>query len=67
MRKLVDGMRPRFDNAAAAQPSYVPARDEVGYLQDYSRRTQEAVDHESIARIRYAMDKVTGACEQARG
>jgi hypothetical protein len=68
MRPIVDGMRSHFDTvagAAGADPSYAAARDEVAYLQDLARRPADAVGRESVSRVAYAMDKVTGACTKA--
>lgn len=67
LRPIVDGIRARFDNAAAAgaHPSYAVARDEVAYLQDYARRSPEAVGLESVSRVAWAMRSVTDACGRA--
>jgi hypothetical protein len=67
LRPIVDGLRPRFDNAVAVggHPSYAPARDEVAYLQDYARRSPEAVGLESVSRVAWAMRLVSEACTRA--
>jgi hypothetical protein len=67
LRPIVDGIRPRFDNAAnlGADPAYAAARDEVAYLQDYARRTPEQVELESVSRVSYAVRTVTAACAKA--
>jgi hypothetical protein len=68
LRPIIDGIKGRFDAAATLEgvdPSYVAAREEVLYLQDYSRRTPEAVGLESISRVAYAMRVVSGACAKA--
>lgn len=67
MRPVVDGMRPAFVAAADAgsDPSYVTARDEVGYLQEYARRAVEDVARESISRVSFAMRTVSSACDRA--
>jgi hypothetical protein len=67
LRPIVDGLRPRFDNAVAVggHPSYAAARDEVAYLQDYARRPPEAVGLESVSRVAWAMRLVSQACTRA--
>lgn len=67
LRPIVDGIRGRFDAAAAAgaDPAYATARDEVGYLQDYSRRTLESAGQESVSRLAFAMRSVSSACTKA--
>lgn len=67
LRPVVDGLRPRFDNAVAVggHPSYTAARDEVAYLQDYARRPPEAVGLESVSRVAWAVRTVSEACARA--
>ena len=67
LRPIVDSLRPRFDTAAqaGADPSYASARDEVAYLQDYARRSPEAVRLESVSRVAWAMRAVSSACARA--
>jgi hypothetical protein len=67
LRPVADGMRPWFDAAAdaGADPIYAAARDEVGYLQDFSRRPVAEVARESVSRVAFAMRTVTSACDRA--
>jgi hypothetical protein len=67
MRPIVDGIRARFDAAAGAVPAYGAARDEVAYLQDYSRRDADAIERESVSRVGYAVSTVSAACAKAAG
>jgi hypothetical protein len=67
LRPIVDGMRPRFDAAAVADPSLVPATSELGWLQDYARRPPPEAAKESGGRITYAVRTVDSACSRAGG
>lgn len=65
LRPIVDGLRAPFDAAAAASADYVAARDEVVYLQEYSRRPPDAIARESVSRVGYAIRQVSLACDRA--
>jgi hypothetical protein len=62
LRPIVDALRPRFGNAAGVIPAYAEARDEVEYLQGFSRKPVDEVNRESVSRVAYAMDSITKAC-----
>lgn len=67
LRPIVDGMRPRFDAAAGADPSLAPATSELGWLQDYARRPPTEAAKESGGRITFAIRLVDSACTRAGG
>jgi hypothetical protein len=67
LRPIVDGIRPRFENAAGAgaYPAYAAARDEVVFLQDYAHRAPDVAARESVSRVAWAMRTVSAACTRA--
>lgn len=67
LRPVVDGLKPRFDAAAAAMPDFEAARNEVAYLQDYARRPPNAIARESSSRVGFAVATVSAACARAGG
>lgn len=62
LKPVVDGMRPAFDAAAASDPSYEKARDQVVWLQDYASRADDVAVREAAARVRFALHAVDAAC-----
>jgi len=67
LRPVADGLKPRFDAAAAALPDYEAARNEVAYLQDYARRPPDAIARESSSRVGFALNAISAACTRAGG
>jgi hypothetical protein len=62
LKAVIDGMRGPFDAAAAADASYVVARDQVAWLQDYAGRPDDVAVREAAARVRFALNSVDAAC-----
>ncbi len=67
LRPVADGLKPRFDAAAALLPDYEAARNEVVYLQDYARRPPDAIARESSSRVGFALNTISSACTRAVG
>ncbi len=65
LRPVVDGLKPRFDAAAAAVVDYEAARNEVVYLQEYARRPPDAIARESSSRVGFAFTTISSACTRA--
>ena len=66
LRTVTAAMRPRIEAAVAIDPAYTAARDELAFLEALAGKPPEELARESAARIDFAADKVTAACDSAR-
>ena len=66
LRAVTASMRPRIEAAVAADAAYTPARDELAFLEALAGKPPEELARESAARIDFAADKVTAACDSAK-
>ena len=66
LRAVTGAMRPRIEAAVAIDPAYTAARDELAFLEGLAGKPPEELARESAARIDFAADKVTAACDTAQ-